>query len=100
MTGITITTTPSNPKIREKKTVDYKILNYDPSCVCFDDHETGKYRSVIVSSKTDRVMAYGPPKSVSLETFRDRYPEFDGHMPIDVYITEIVRGHHDQSVLR
>ena len=92
MTGIMIATTPSNPKIREKMTMDYKILNYDQSCVCFDDYETGKSRSVIVSRNTGRVMAYGPPKSVSIETFKDRYPEFEDHMPGDVYITEIVEG--------
>jgi hypothetical protein len=82
----------NNTKIQEKNTVDYKILNYEKGIVCFDDEDTGKYRSVIISQKTNTVVACGPKKSISLETFKERYPEFEGHIPIDVYLSEIVEG--------
>jgi len=92
MIQIAIPSTPSNSKIQEKHTVDYKVINYDQGFVCHDDHETGKYRSVIVSAKTNRVVAYGPKKSVSLETFKERYPEVKDQLPADVYICENIEG--------
>lgn len=78
--------------IKEKNTDDYKIINYEKGYVCFDDEETGKYRSVVVCKKTNQVVAYGPKKSISMELFTERYPEFEGHVPADVYVCEIVEG--------
>ena len=82
----------NSSNIKEKNTDDYKIINYEKGYVCFDDEETGKYRSVVVCKKTKQVVAYGPKKSISMELFMDRYPEFEGHVPADVYVCEIVEG--------
>ena len=72
--------------------MDYKIINYDKKYVCYDDEDTGKYRSVVVSNTSNSVVAYGPKKSISMETFVERYPEMDGHIPMDVCVSEIVEG--------
>jgi len=82
----------NSSNIKEKNTDDYKIINYEKGYVCFDDEETGKYRSVVVCKKTNQVVAYGPKKSISMELFMERYPEFEGHVPADVYVCEIVEG--------
>ena len=91
-TIIDISAASKNTKLQEKKSIDYTIINYDKKYVCYDDEETGKYRSVVVSNASNHVVAYGPKKSISMETFMERYPEMDRHIPIDVYVCEIVEG--------
>ena len=91
-TIIDISAASKNTKLQEKKSMDYKIINYDKKYVCYDDEDTGKYRSVVVSNTSNSVVAYGPKKSISMETFVERYPEMDGHIPMDVYVCEIVEG--------
>ena len=92
MINLDISAASKNTKLQEKSTIDYNIINYEKGYVCFDDDDTGKYRSVIVSNKSGHVVAYGPKKSISIETFVERYPEFEGHIPADVYMCEIVEG--------
>ena len=50
----------------------YNILNYDTSVVSNDDHNVvGVYRSVVVVPDTNQILSFAPPKSTSLEYFKD-----------------------------
>jgi len=81
-----------NSLIKTKLSHDYMVMNYIPGYVCFNDEESGKYRSVVVSQSTQGLVGYGPKKSVAMDTFMKRYPEFEGHLPMDVDVMEMVEG--------
>jgi len=74
-------------KTYTKNGVEYSIINYDSSFVCFDDHVTGLYRSVIASSPENKVLGFSPPKSIPIDTFKIKYPNLD-----QVVANEIVEG--------
>lgn len=74
-------------KTYRKNNVEYSIINYDTSFVCFDDSVTGLYRSVITASPENKVLAFSPPKSIPIDTFKVKYPNLD-----QVVANEIVEG--------
>jgi hypothetical protein len=82
----------NNSIIQEKNSLDYKVLNYEKGYVCFDDEDTGNYRSVVVSNVSNRVVAYGPRKSITYDNFVKKYPDSEGNIPNGVYVSEMVEG--------
>jgi hypothetical protein len=84
----------SDLKIRKKTYTtalknNYVVINYDRDIICDDDLDSGKYRSVIVSRASKNVLAFAPPKSVSLDLFQKMHPEIDARKMI---VSEIVEG--------
>lgn len=75
-------------KIHHKNDVFYKILNYDKTCVCFDDQVSGCYRSIIASTPGNQIFSFSSPKSIPLSEFRIRHPEINSN----IYINEWVEG--------
>ena len=71
-----------------KNDVSYSILNYDKNILCFDDTKTGLYRSVIVSSPENKILCFSPPKSISMDTFKQKFPTIDNA----IYANEIIEG--------
>lgn len=84
----------SNTMLLTKQSTLYKVLNYDSNYVCFDDEDTGKYRSVIFNKTDDelRLVSFSPPKSIPLSVFMEKHPTINGVIPLGVEITEIVEG--------
>lgn len=74
-------------KTYRKNNVDYSIINYDSSFVCFDDTLTGIYRSVITSIPENKVLSFSPPKSIPIDIFKVKYPN-----PDQVIANEIIEG--------
>ena len=70
----TIDTATNNNKIESKEYStllnSYQILNYDPTCICDDDTESGAYRSVVLDAESKSVVCMAPPKSVTFSHFR------------------------------
>jgi hypothetical protein len=72
----------------------YKVANYDKDEIVKNRDLTssiGKMRSVIIDHKTDKVLCYSPPKSVLLETFMKKYPDFQSNTN-DFCVEEFVEG--------
>ena len=66
----------------------YSILNYNRGFVCDDDLETGKYRSVIVSTINNKLLSFSPPKSISYDKFVEKYPNITD----SILVTEMIEG--------
>jgi len=84
----------TNTTLQTKYSSLYKIINYDAQYVCFDDEETGKYRSVIFNTTGDRprLVSFSPPKSIPMSVFKQRHAPVNNVIPLGVEITEIVEG--------
>lgn len=50
---------------------EYRMFNYDPNYICNDDSKNGLYRSVIFSGLNDKLLCFTPPKSVTLDAFKN-----------------------------
>jgi len=84
-----------NSRLHSKESELYKIIHYDTQMVCFDDQETGKYRSVVCSKNEQQncqLVSFSPPKSIPMSLFTQRNPTKNGIIPPNVIITEIVEG--------
>jgi len=81
-----------NEKIIEKivtiNNTGYKILKYDEKYVCDNDEKLGIYRSVVLSDTEGRLLCYTPPKSITLELFKERYPTITQ----DILVNEVIEG--------
>lgn len=69
----------------------YAVLKYDEKYVCDNDEDLGMYRSVIYSledEQKERLVCYTPPKSITMELFRERNPTMND----DVFISEVIEG--------
>lgn len=75
-------------KFYTKDGIEYCILNYDTTVLCFDDNETANYRSVILSSPEKKILCFSPPKSMDIDTFVEKYPEMND----SVIANEIIEG--------
>jgi len=75
-------------KFYTKTNISYTILNYDKDVLCDDDVNNGYYRSLIVSSPQNKVLAFSPQKSLKPETFVEKYPTIDD----TIFMNEIVEG--------
>jgi hypothetical protein len=84
----------TNNKLKCKESTLYKMINYEKNYVCFDDQETGKYRSVIFSKSSDeiRLVSFSPPKSIPLSVFKSKHPTVNSLIPEEIEITEIIEG--------
>jgi len=58
-----------NQKIYATTKTHYSILNYDKKYICFNDAESGMYRSVICSYPEKQVLCFSPAKSISYYIF-------------------------------
>lgn len=82
----------SNPVTINKKTSrghSYEVLNCDGDMLCFDDHISGLFRSVVCDPLTHHIRAYAPRRSISLDQFRGEYPDAG---PADWSVTETIEG--------
>ena len=70
-------------------TVEYKILNYDDQIICDNDMELGMYRSIIVSPEDDKLLCFTPPKSTTLNFFKEANPSVNAN---DIFVNEIIEG--------
>ena len=74
-------------RVSEKNSVRYQVLNYD--LCCDNDTNLGLYRSVVIEPETKKILSYGPPKSVTLDFFKEVHPNIKG----DRYqINETIEG--------
>lgn len=65
----------------------YNTLYYDEDVLCKDDMETGMYRSTIVAIPERRLLAFAPPKTLSMSRFKALYPSLD-----DIVMHEYIDG--------
>jgi hypothetical protein len=75
-------------KTYSKSCVTYSILNYDKDVLCDDDYNNGYYRSLIVSSPENKILAFSPQKSLKNETFIEKYSTINE----TIYMNEIIEG--------
>lgn len=75
-------------KTYSKSGVTYTILNYDKDVLCDDDYNNGYYRSLIVSSPENKILAFSPQKSLKNEIFIEKYPNIDAN----IFMNEIIEG--------
>ena len=75
-------------KTYSKSGVTYTILNYDKDVLCDDDYNSGYYRSLIVSSPENKILAFSPQKSLKNEIFIEKYPNVDAN----IFMNEIIEG--------
>jgi hypothetical protein len=75
-------------KTYSKSGVTYTILNYDKDVLCDDDYNNGYYRSLIVSSPENKILAFSPQKSLKNEIFIEKYPDVDDN----IFMNEIIEG--------
>lgn len=68
-------------------THQYKILNYD--LICDNDDGYGLYRSVVLSHPENKIVCFSPPKSVTLDHFKETCPDITNP---DIFINEIIEG--------
>ena len=71
------------------KEVEYKILNYDDKVICDNDKKNGVYRSIVGSYPENKLLCFSPPKSMTLEVFKQENPLLDSP---DIFVNEIVEG--------
>lgn len=67
---------------------EYKILNYDKQYVCFNDIETFKYRSIILSHPEQKILSFSPPKSLDYNNFINDYKDINDN----IYANEYIEG--------
>jgi site-specific DNA-cytosine methylase len=67
----------------------YNILNYDKDILCNDDIMNGHYRSVVLDPDTNNVLSFALPKSIPIDSFKERFPKVDQD---NIYVNEIVEG--------
>lgn len=85
----------NNDKIKSKiykpkcSSIEYKILNYDNTIVCNNDNKLGMYRSVIVSHPENKIVSFAPPKSMTLDFFKELNPDIQSP---DIIVNEIIEG--------
>jgi len=73
--------------------VSYKILKYDDGFVCDNDEKLGPYRSVVFSEPEGQLLCFSPPKAITPELFKERYPEGEGQEETETTeTTEAVEG--------
>ena len=77
-----------NKKIYQNANMKYTIMNYTKDFLCFDDYETSKYRSVILSNPENKLLCFSPPKSIKYDIFMEKYPDIDEN----IYVSEMVEG--------
>lgn len=75
-------------KTTTKNEKGYKVLKYDEKYVCDNDEKLGKYRSLVVSDPENELLCYTPPKSITPELFKERYPELTD----DIIVNEAIEG--------
>ena len=68
---------------------DYSILNYDKDILCNDDVINGHYRSVVLDPDTNNILSFAPPKSIPIDSFKERFPKVDQD---NIYVNEIIEG--------
>ena len=77
-----------NKKTYQNANMKYTIMNYTKDFLCFDDYETSKYRSVILSNPENKLLCFSPPKSIKYDIFMEKYPDIDEN----IYVSEMVEG--------
>ena len=75
-------------KTYKKSNVTYSILNYDNNFICDNDVSNGYYRSLIVSSPENKLLAFSPQKSLKPETFIEKYSTINEN----IFMNEIIEG--------
>lgn len=82
-------TCKENIKVKEYRNgVEYKILNYDKSYICFNDIETFKYRSVVLSLPDNKILCFSPPKAIHYNRFVSDHPI----LTESIYVNEYIEG--------
>jgi hypothetical protein len=72
---------------KKNEGVSYDILNYDKDILCNDDILNGYYRSVVANPETNEILSFAPPKSIPIESFKERFPDVK-----NLYVNEIIEG--------
>jgi hypothetical protein len=68
----------------------YTVLNYDKTALCFDEPlKTRQYRSVVISYPDNKLLSFSPPKSLTSNEFKKRYPHLENE---DIYVNEKIEG--------
>jgi hypothetical protein len=73
----------------KRGTTEYKILNYDDQIVCNNDTEFGIYRSIIVNPEDNTILCFTPPKTMTMEFFKESNPDVTSS---DILVNEIIEG--------
>ena len=75
-------------KTYNKSNITYTILNYDNNFICDNDLLNRYYRSLIVSSPENKLLAFSPQKSLKPEAFIEKYSTIDK----TIFMNEIIEG--------
>ena len=77
----------------------YNTLYYDEDVLCNDDIDTGMYRSTVVAIPERKLLAFAPPKTISLSKFKTLYPSLD-HIVMHEYIDgRMLQLYYDNRIL-
>jgi hypothetical protein len=68
---------------------EYTILNYDDKIVCDNDSELGIYRSIIVNPQDNTILCFTPPKTMTMDFFKESNPNVTS---CDILVNEIIEG--------
>jgi hypothetical protein len=68
---------------------EYKIINYDDNYVCDNDEKLRLYRSIIVSPEENKILCFTPPKTMTIDFFKEKYPNVNTS---DIIINEVIEG--------
>jgi hypothetical protein len=79
-----------NKKNIKKTYANYFILQYDKTCICFNDTKNGMYRSVVFSNPEKKILSFSPVKSIPTYIFIDRYPIINDEIVIKEHIEGVM----------
>jgi hypothetical protein len=77
-------------KIIQKSYGNYFLLQYDKSCLCFDDNINSMYKSVVFSNPEKKILCFSPIKSIPKYVFTERYPVINDEIMISQCIDGIM----------
>jgi hypothetical protein len=75
--------------------VEYEVVNYENNkdFESFNEMDNdgfrGAYRSIVLEPETQEVLSFAPPKSVPLEVFKEKFPDFQKK---NLFVNEIIEG--------
>lgn len=75
--------------------LEYEIVNYENNkdFESFNEMDNdgfrGAYRSIVLEPETQEVLSFAPPKSIPLEVFKQKFPDFQKK---NLFVNEIIEG--------
>lgn len=77
----------------------YNTLYYDEDVLCTDDMDTGMYRSTVVAIPERKLLAFAPPKTISLSKFKTLYSSLDNIVMHEYIDGRMLQLYYDNRIL-